>query len=380
MRWIYLDYNATTPLAPAAQEAMLPYLADRYADPRAEHAPGRIVAEAIDDARTRVATALGAFADEVAWTSSGTESCSRALRETIEPALRAGSTPHLVVSAIDHAAVLGTARFLQTLGAGLTVVRVDAEGRVDPSDVMAALRPETRLVSIGLANEEIGTVQPLAAIAELCHDEGVLVHTDATQAFGKLPIDVRSLGVDLLSVSAHKAYGPKGVGVLYARRGAPVEPCLLAGFEAADEPAGMPNIAGIVGFGAAAPVAADAAQHSRQQLAALRDRLAKLLLSGAGGGQVYGQIEGPRLVNTLCIALPGVTASDLLSATPEIAATPCATGGPETVVLSPTLQAINADPRVASGAIRLSLGWQTTADEVERAAAALLDAWERCRD
>jgi cysteine desulfurase len=380
VRSIYLDYNATTPIAPAAQEAMLPYMADRFADPLGVHSAGRAVAEAIEDARSRLAAAIGAAADEIIWTSSATEASKLALRGLIEPALRAGETPHLIVSAVDHAAVQGPARFLARLGAELTVVPVDKRGLVSPDAIAAALRPTTRLVSIVHANEEVGAVQPIAAIAAVCRREGVLLHTDAAQSLAKLPIDVCQLDIDLMSLSAHKSYGPKGVGALYLRRGVGVEPLLWGAGHEAGQRAGMPNVAGIVGFGAIVGYAQQTLGPSAARVAALCDRLELRLQDGAPGSHVYGPASAARLAGTLCISLPGVIATEILAAVPELCATPCAGGGlGNAITLSPTLRAIGADPAEAAGAIRLSLGWYTDEDEIELAADALLAAWEQLR-
>jgi cysteine desulfurase len=380
VRSIYLDYNATTPLAPAAQEAMLPYLADRFADPLGEHTAGRAVAEAIEDARSRLAMAIGAAPDEIVWTSSGTEASNLALRGLIEPALRAGETPHLIVSAIDHAAVQGPARFLSRLGAELTVVPVDCQGLVSPEAIADALRPSTRLVSILHANEEIGAVQPIAEIATICRSEGVLFHTDAAQSLAKLPTNVRELDIDLMSLSAHKAYGPKGVGALYVRRGVGVEPLLWGASHESGQRAGMPNVAGLVGFGAIAAISQLCLDQSIGRITALCDRLESQLTSGAPGTCVYGPSNSQRLAGTLCIALPGVVATDLLAAVPEICAASCASGDVGVgVTLSTTLRAIGANPTEAAGAIRLSLGWYTDEAEIDAAADVLLAAWERLR-
>ena len=382
MRSIYLDYNATTPLAPVAQEAMIPYLSDRFADPLSDHSQGRAVNEALEDARTRVARAIGAGAEEVFWTSGATEACNLALRGMIEPLARSGEKPHLIVSAVDHAAVQGPARFLASIGAELTVVGCDKAGRVDPQEVLDALRPDTRLVSIVHANDELGTLQPIQGIAAACREEGVLFHTDAAQSFGKTPIDVEKLGVDLLSLSAHKAYGPKGVGALYVRNGVRLEPQLHGDGHEAGLRGGMPNVSGIVGFGAAAKVAAENLDESANRSSLLRDRLEERLLSGAEEGVVYGPEEARtddpiRLPNTLCNALPGASASDLLSAVPELSAAPCASRFGDSVSLSGSLRAIGADEDEAVGALRLSVGWYTDPEEIDRASDALLAAWEQ---
>ena len=382
MRSIYLDYNATTPLAPAVQEAMLPYLANRFGDPMSSHTSGRAAHEALEDARARVAVAIRASSDEIVWTSSGTESCNLALRGLIEPVIRAGERPHLIVSAVDHAAVQGPARFLASIGAELTVVPCNSEGSIAVEGVLAALRPNTRLVSITHANDEIGTVQPIAKIAAACRDEGVLFHTDASQSFGKLDVFVDELGVDLLSLSAHKTYGPKGVGAIYVRRGVGLEPLLYGDGQEGGLRSGTLNVGGVVGLGHAAKLAAESVGDSAPRLASLRDRLSDRLLDGAEGACVFGATEN-RLPNTLCVALPEVPATELLAAVPELSATACAScvqqGDTPRVSLSSTLRAIGADPIEAIGAIRLSIGWYTDEAEIDHAADALLEAWRQRR-
>jgi cysteine desulfurase len=377
VRSIYLDYNASTPLAPRVQESMLPYLAERYADPTGSHAASRAVAEGLEDARARVAWAIGASADEVVFTSGATESCNLALRGVLEPAIHAGERPHVVVTAVDHAAVKGPARWLASVGAELSVVPCDASGVVDPAGVVAALRPSTRLVAIVHANDEVGAIQPVAEVARRCRDEGVLVHVDAAQSFGKLPVNVAELQADLLSLSAHKTYGPKGVGALWVRRGVAVEPQLWGAGHEQGQRSGMPNVVGAVGFGHAAALATECLAESSPRLAALRDRLELRLLDGAGEGTTFGPRGAGRLGNTLCLALPRVAADVLLAATPDVLATACSVGAGRETSLGPALRAMGIDPAEGQGAIRYSLGWYTTEDEVERAADAILEAWRQ---
>lgn len=383
MRSIYLDYNATTPLAPAAQEAMLPYLSDQFADPLSDHVSGRAVNEALEDARSLVGQAINARSSEIIWTSGATEACNLALRGLIESKARSattsGETPHLIVSALDHAAVQGPARYLASIGAELSVVPCNQSGMVSPAAIYDAMRPNTRLVSVVHANEEIGTIQPLKEIGTICHEEGVLLHSDAAQSFGKTAIDVESLGVDLMSLSAHKAYGPKGVGALYVRSGIGLEPMLYGDGQENGWRSGMPNVAGIVGYGAAATVACQSLQQSTSHQREMRDLLAKRLLAGAEEGQIFGIEANERLPNTLCFALPGVSASEVLCSVPELSATPCSGGWGSEVSLSSTMQAIEASASEAAGAIRLSVGWYTNEEEIEQAASALLDAWEKSR-
>ena len=359
---------------------MIPYLADRFADPSSEHAPGRAVGQAIEDARTRIAQTIEANPDEIYWTSGATESCNLALHGVLGRSTHNNERPHVIVSAVDHAAVQGPARYLASIGAELSIVPCDEEGFVYTDDVLDALRPNTRLVSIVHANDELGAIQPIAEIAAACHDEGVLMHVDAAQSYGKTPVSVAELGVDLLSLSAHKVYGPKGVGALYARRGIGLEPLLHGDGHEGGLRSGMPNVAGAVGFAASAQVACASLDDASQRMASLRDSLSQRLLEGAGDGRLYGPEDDDRLPNTLCIALPGVSASDLLTSVPELSASPCAGGSLGAVngggvSLSSTLKAIGADPKEAAGAIRLSVGWYTDEEEVSLAADALVEAW-----
>ena len=379
VRSIYLDYNASTPLAPIAQEAMLPYLADRFADPTGDYPAGRAVAEALEDARARVASAVGVSAAEIVWTSGGTESCNLALRGTVEAASRAGERPHLIVTAADHAAVQGPARYLASIGADLTVAPCDSVGVVDPQAIADSLRPDTRLVSVVHASDEIGAVQPIEAIAGICRDNGVPLHVDASQSLGKLPLDAGALGADLMSLSAHKAYGPKGVGALFLRAGTNLDPLLIGEGQEGGLRGGTPNVAGVVGFGHVATLASASVVEAAARMASLRDRFTERLLSAVGDGRVYGPNACARLANTAVVALPGAPASDLLTAAPEVVAKACASSTPGLggVSISPALQAIGADPDEAIGATRFTVGWYTDDAEVDDAADAFADAWRR---
>ena len=361
-----------------AQEAMIPYLTDQFADPSGEYQSARSVAQAIEDARTHLAQAIRAQPHEIVWTSCATESCNLALRGILDPGRHASALPHVVVSSLDHAAVQGPARYLATLGVELTVVPCNSDGLIDQKSVLDALQPNTQLVSIIHANDEIGSIQPIAEIAAACRDQAVLVHTDATQSFGKIPVSVETLGVDLLSLSSHKCYGPKGVGALYVRQGVSLEPLIHGGQQEGGIRSGMPNVAGIVGFGAAARLAASSLDESAARMADLRDRLSDKLCEAIPGSVVFGPTSRHRLPNTLCIALPGVVASNVLAAVPELSATACAGGelAYERISISSTLRAIGAEPMEASGAMRLSVGWYSDEQEIDTAAEALIEAWQ----
>jgi cysteine desulfurase len=378
MRHIYLDYNATTPVAPTVQEAMRPFLSELYGNPSSGHTLGRACHEAIEDARSQLATLLGADSEELVFTSGGTESNNLALKGIL---LRAGPpfAGHLVISAIEHPAVVEPARFLNRLGCGLTVVGCTRQGVVDPESVEQALRPETRLVSVMHANNETGVIQPVRAIADLCHRRGVLVHTDAAQTVGKIPTLVEDLGVDLLTVAGHKFYAPKGVGALYVRRGVDLEPVLHGAGHEGGLRAGTENTPYIVALGRAAALAHKALDQSAERLALLRDRMLDRLSEVIGSDlRVHG--DGvDRLPNTLCVDFPDVSGGALLSRTPELCASTGAACHSGAASVSPALAAMGLTAEQARGTVRLSVGWSTSEEEIDRAAELLLDAWESLR-
>jgi len=373
---IYLDYNATTPLAPCVQEGMLPFLAEHYGNPSSSHALGKAAHAAVDDARARVAGLLGADAEEIVFTSGGTESNNFALKGLFD--VSPPERRHLVISAFEHPAIAAPARYLELRGASVTVVGCDARGVVNPQEVAAALRPETFLVSIMLANNEIGTIQPLRAIAEVCHRQGIPVHTDAAQAVGKIPIQVTQFGVDLLTVAGHKLYAPKGVGALYIRRGVHMEPLLHGAGHERGQRAGTENVAQIAGLGIAAEFAARHLQASGQRLEALRDRLWARLREHIPGLTWNGQ-GAPLLPNTLSVNFPGVGGAKLLARASEICASTGAACHSGEAALSATQRAIGLSPSVAEGTVRLSLGLYNDEAELDRAADQLIAAWEALR-
>lgn len=373
MRSIYLDYNATTPLASSVQEGMLPFLAEHYGNPSSGHALGRAAHAAVDDARTRVAQLLGAMTEEIVFTSGGTESNNLALKGLFyrQPSDRR----HLVISAFEHPAIKAPAQFLARQGAAVAVVECDRSGTISPSAVEAALRPETYLVSVMLANNEIGTLQPLRAIAEACHARGVLVHTDAAQAVGKVTVDVRQLDVDLLTIAGHKLYAPKGVGALYVRRGVELEPLLHGAGHERGLRAGTENVAQVVGLGLAAEMAARSLDVAVRRVEALRDRLWERLSAAIPG--ISWNAQGAELLpNTLSVNFPQVTGAALLARVPEISASTGAACHSGETALSDTQRAIGLAPDVARGTVRFSLGRYNDEVEVDRAADLIVAAWE----
>ena len=375
MRSVYLDYNATTPIAPAAQEAMLPFLAEYFGNPSSHHALGRASFEAIEDARERVARLLGAERVDIVFTSGGTESNNLAVVGVALRQAPAGAG-HLVISAIEHPAILEPAKFLESLGFDVTLVQSDSEGVVHPEAVEAAIRDDTFLVSVMHANNEIGTIQPIRLISEVCRDLGVLLHTDAAQSVGKIPTRVTDLGVDMLSLAGHKMYAPKGVGALYVRQGTRVEPVLHgAGHERGLRP-GTENVSHIVALGQAASVADRNLAEAGERMAILRDRLENRLTDAMPKEFTINGQRAERLPNTLSVNFPRANGGELLRRIPELCASTgsaCHSGSDN---LSPTLASLGLTPKVAAGTIRLSVGWYTSEEDVDRAANLLLAAWE----
>jgi cysteine desulfurase len=363
---IYLDYNATTPIDPAVVDAMEPYLRDHFGNPSSDHAYGYRTRAAVRAAREQLAALLGAAPQEVVFTGGGSEANNLAIKG-VAYALRARGN-HLVTSAVEHPAVAGPLRFLERQGYQVTTLPVDTTGQVDPAQVAAALTDQTVLVSIMHANNEVGSLQPIRAIAEIAHARGVLVHTDAAQTIGKLPVRLPDLGVDLLTVAGHKLYAPKGIGALIVRQDVPLEPLIHGAGHEDGRRAGTENIPYLVGLGRAAALALERLPEYHERVRALRDRLHRRILERAPTAVLNGHLV-ERLPNTLNLSFPGVNAAALLAAIRDQVA--CSTGSachagyaaPSQVLLD-----MGRDAGLAAAALRLSLGWATTAQEVEQAA------------
>jgi cysteine desulfurase len=375
VRRIYLDYNATTPVAPSVVEAMQPFFTVHYGNPSSTHSMGRAASEAIADARSAVARLLGCDSEEIVFTSGGTESNNLALKGVKSPPSAGG---HLVISAIEHPATTSPARFLERLGYEVSVVPCDEQGLVHPGEVENALRRNTRLVSIMHANNEVGTIQPIREIAEVCHSRGVLLHTDASQSVGKIPTLVQQLDVDLMTIAGHKMYGPKGVGALYVREGLDLEPVLHGSEHEHGLRAGTENTPYIVGLGQAAMLVGKALDESAERLAFLRDRLQNLLVAGIPGLRVNG-LQAPRLPNTLSVTFPKASALMILKRLPELCASTGSACSSHSSNPSPTLSAMGLGTMAIRCSIRLSVGWQTSQEDVEQAAECLIDAWENVK-
>jgi cysteine desulfurase len=376
---IYLDYNATTPVDPAVCEAMLPYLGEKFGNPSSLHAYGRAAQEAVERARTQVAGLLGARPDEIVFTGGGSEASNQAIKGTVFARLgsffgRWARDFHIITSAVEHPATLEPCRFLERLGCRVTTVPVDRHGLVDPEDVRKAIGRRTVLISIMHANNEVGTFEPIGDIARIAHERGVLIHTDAAQSVGKVPVDVNDLEVDLLSLAGHKVYAPKGVGALYVRRGVKPEPLIHGAGHESGRRAGTENVPCIVGLGEAFAVAARSLPEARNQLRRLRDRLWTRLQEGLGDKVVLNGHPDKRLPSTLNVNFAGQVGADLLQSVPEIAASTGSACHEGTVCLSPVLQAMAVPASLGRGAVRLSVGRFTTEEEIDRAATALIRA------
>jgi cysteine desulfurase len=375
---IYLDYNATTPVDPAVLDAMLPYFAETFGNASSIHSPGQRARGAVDASRASVAALLGAKPSEIVFTSGGTEADNLALFGV------AAASPeprkHIITTAIEHHAVLNAAQALEMSGVDVTFIPVGREGIVDPEDIRRALKPETILISVMHANNELGTVQPIEEIGRIAAAADVLFHCDAVQAAGKMPLDVNPLGVDLLSISAHKIYGPKGVGALYVRSGTPLEPQFHGGHHERDRRPGTENVPGIVGLGMAAELARKNLTTDCARITSLRNRLEDALLASCGDARVNGN-RAQRVANTSNVSFHAAGGEALVIAL-DLQGIACSTGaacssgavGPSHVLL-----AIGLSPDEARSSLRLSLGRATTAEEIDQAIGVIPQAVARLR-
>src|SRR5688572_13762511 len=372
-RPIYLDYNATTPIAPEVFEAMVPFLQEHFGNPSSSHAYGAAALEAVDRARSQVAGLIGCAPSEIVFTGAGSEANNLAIKGVAFA--RRGQGDHLITSAVEHPAVLATCQYLvERFGYRLTVVPVDGHGLVDPEDVARAIEPKTVLITIMHANNEVGTIQPIAEIAEVARRHGVAFHTDAAQSVGKIAARVDELGVDLLTIVGHKVYAPKGIGALYVRSGTVMDSLVHGAGHEGGRRAGTENVPYMVALGAACALAGERlAAGGAARILALRQLLHELLQSALPGLQLNGHPAPDRsLPNTLNVSFPGLDGEELLARTLRVAASTgsaCHAGRTEP---SGVLTAMGLDRERALGAVRLSLGYPTTSADVDAAAAALV--------
>jgi cysteine desulfurase len=365
---IYLDYNATTPIAPEVVQAMLPYLNEEFGNPSNNYPHGWRALEATVQARRQVAELLGCAPGEVVFTSGATEANNTVIKG-VSWHFRAGQ---IITTAIEHPAVSLPCQWLASQGFEITVLPVDRQGLVDPGEVRRALTPRTILVSVMHANNETGAILPVAEIGAITQEAGVLLHTDAAQSVGKIPVNVEELKVDFLTVAGHKVYAPKGVGALYVRPGAALTPLLHGGGQEGGRRSGTENVPYMVALGEACRLAKTRLAQDQTHYQALRDRLHALLQEGHPGLALNGP-EKDRLPNTLNVSFPGVSGGELMAGLPELAASLGSACHAGQEAISPVLAAMGVPVDRARGAVRFSVGAPTTRDEVDQAAARLLE-------
>lgn len=361
---IYLDHNATTPVDPQVLAAMLPYLQEHFGNPSSGHWFGTQTQAAVECAREQVAVLLNADPPEIVFTSGGSESDNWAIKGIAEA--NRGRGNHIITSQVEHPAVLNTCRYLEGRGFRVTYLSVDGYGRVAPADVTEAITPNTILVSIMHANNEVGTLQPIEIIGEIVRERGICFHTDAAQSVGKVATSVEQLRVDLLTVAGHKLYAPKGVGVLYIRAGTHISRLIHGTGHEGGRRASTENVAGIVGLGKACAIAGEMMAQSTERLQALRDRLHEGLAAQVKGLHLNGHLT-LRLPNTLNVSFEGHDGNALLDGLPQIAASTGSACHAGTTEPSPVLTAMGVRPEIALGAARLSLGRQNDEEEIDRA-------------
>jgi len=375
---IYLDNAATTPLHPAAKAAMLPYLDTVFANPSSVYSPARAERKAIDEARQIVADTIGANASEIFFTSSGTEADNWAIKGIIE----ATEKKHIITSSVEHHGIFNVCEYLKTQGYEITYLPVDDTGLVSVQDVEKAIRPDTGLVSIMLANNEVGTIQPLRQISEITKKYKIPLHTDAVQAVGHIPVDVNDLGVDLLSLSAHKFYGPKGAAALYVKKGTKIAPLMHGGMQERNRRAGTENVMGLVGMGAALKASVEEMPHEFVRITKMRDRIINEILNDIPHTVLNGATRESRLPGNVNISFRFIEGESLLlyldmQGCYASTGSACSSGALEP---SHVLMAMGVSHELANGAIRFTLGRENTEEDIKKLMAILKPAVTKLRE
>jgi cysteine desulfurase len=379
MNRVYLDFNATTPVEPEVLDAMLPYFSAEFGNAASIHTPGQKARAAVETAREQVAALIGARPQEIVFTSGGTESDNHAIFGIVSSS--GASRPHVITSFVEHEAVLNACQALEKQGVDVTYLSVDQDGLIDLEQLQGALRPETVLITIMHANNELGTVQPLEQIGCIAKEADVFFHTDAVQSAGKIPIDVNQFLLDLLSLSGHKLYAPKGIGALYIRGGTRLRQLLYGGHHQRGFRPGTENVAGIVGFGKAAEIARNSLANDARRLGALRNQLEHGLLHRVPHSRINGG-HAPRTPNTANLVFPGVEGEALLIAL-DLKGLACSTGAAcssGAVEPSHVLTAIGMSAEDARASLRFSLGRHTTQADIDFALRVVTAAVEQLRE
>ncbi|MBD3178629.1 MAG: selenide, water dikinase SelD [Candidatus Latescibacteria bacterium] len=374
MKPVYLDYNATTPLDPEVAESMRPFLDGLFGNPSSDHWYGTEAKKAVEKARGQVARLLGCRPEEIIFTSGGSESDNMAIKGAAFANREAGN--HIITSSVEHPAVLEVCRYLEDEGFLVTYLEVDRKGKVNPGDLRKAISPRTILVTVMMANNEVGTIQPIGEISRITSAKEILLHTDAAQAVGKIPVDVNELGVDMLTVAGHKLYAPKGVGALYLRSGVQLSRLIHGADHEQNLRAGTENVMEIAGLGTACEVAGRSLDEEGARMRALRDRLYRGLKKNHSGIRLNGDPK-ERLPNTLSVGIPGIEASTLLAELDGVAASPGAACHTGSVDISETLKAMGTPVEYAIGTVRFSTGRFSTEDEIDRAVRLVSEAVKR---
>ena len=377
MKRVYLDYNSSSPLYPEVIEAMLPYFKEQFGNPSNLHSYGRETREAIENARVQVAELLNASPEEIFFTSGGTEANNWAVKGTAYAQKEKG---HIICSPVEHGSVFSTCNYLQSRGYDVTFVNVDSYGIVDPDDIKKAIRKNTVLITIMHSNNEVGTIEPIKEIAKIAQEAGIHFHTDAVASAGKVKLDVKELGVDLMVISAHKIHGPKGSGALYLKKGTKIEPIIHGGHHEQGIRAGTENLTGIVGFGKACSILKDTLEEDIKKIKILRDRLDQQIFQRIPEVRLNGHPE-KRLVNTTQISVAYVEGEALLvnldlEGVAVASGSACASGSNEP---SPVLKAMNVPAEYINSPVRFSLGRENTMEEIDYAVDVLEKVTKRLR-
>jgi cysteine desulfurase len=374
--FIYLDHNATTPIDSGAAAVMKNIMQDEFGNPSSGYFLGTRAKQKVEQARKEVADLLHADNEEIVFTSGGSESNNMVLKGIID--LRRPGDFHIITSAVEHPAILNPALFLLELGIDVTVLPVDRYGRIDLEDLRKAIGPHTALISIMLANNETGTLEPIGEISRMARECNIPLHTDAAQAVGKIPVDVRELGVDFLTVAGHKLYGPKGVGALFMKQERDLTPLIHGGGQERGKRSGTENTILTVGLGAACRIARSRLHEDQIRMTTLRDRLQELLFEGVDGLTLNGH-PAQRLPNTLNVSVPGLEGAKILEGLPRLIASTGAACHDRTVKLSHVLSAMGVPPEIGMGTLRLTVGRTNTMEQIEEAAGMIIQRVKEMR-
>lgn len=379
MRKVYLDHSATTPVDSEVAQLMMTYYTEKYGNPSSVHGFGREAKEALEKAREQVATLIGAQPTEITFTSGGTEADNLAILGTVEAQRKKGK--HIITSAVEHHAVLETCEFLEKNGFDLTVIPVNDEGLLNPQDIANAIRPDTILITIMHANNEVGTIQPIAEIGKIARDKGVTFHVDAVQSLGKIPIDVKEMNIDLLTISSHKIYGPKGVGALFIRKGVRIVPLVHGGGQEKKRRSGTENTPGIIGFGKACELAGERMAEEEEKLKVLREQLMDGILERIPYVKVNGPRGDNRLPNNVNVSIRYVEGEALLLSLDMMGIAASSGSACTSGSLDPShvLLAMGLPHEIAHGSLRFSLGRQNSSEDIEYVLEQLPKIVERLR-